>query len=189
MIKISTKFFLDQPEITDRVDKMNRRGLTSAGSLLRRGVRQSIRRTKMKASYPDDPPKTHGHGKYSLKDAYYNVDIDKLSVITGYEKSHLCEIQNLHEYGGSQTLKRPAFRKGTRVLIPTYKMKGNFVIVHNSATAKPRIIKSKYDAIAARIFYKRRLENKRFAYSPRPSLNPAIEKNAEQAVELWKDAL
>ena len=181
-------------KLANKYEKARDNSLKQTGGFLRAAVRQSIRRS-IKSSAAGDPPRTHGSGKYTLKQVLFEVNKRNVSVLVGYNKDKLADIARLHEEGGSMTMPKaiPAYRVGRRGLVPKFQR----LYVDKTGRRRGKIIGSavhkrignEWDQAAARTFYAVALAGKTFTYRPRPFMAPTIEKNATKAAQFYKDII
>ena len=109
---VSFKFVSEINKLEKSIDNMHRRCLYKAGGFNRTAMKQSIGR-KMESSNAGQIPVTHGQGKYSLKNLWFETDFNRLAAPIGFksEEDELGRIAMLHEKGGVHTFRRvPAMR-------------------------------------------------------------------------------
>lgn len=195
MIDIKATIISEMEKLQEKVNKAEKKGLKKTGAYLRQEVKRSLRRS-IKASSAGEPPRVHGTGKYTLKNVFFDVDINSLSTAIGYKDPVLDSIAFLHENGGPKTMSKnpPRFRINQSALFPNYKIhraknqKWNWVTL-KKGRAKRRKIDNVLDRRAAKLFYMTYLAGHTFKYPKRPFLEPSIKKGTARALEIWRNSL
>lgn len=104
--KQTLRIEIDPRKLASRMHKESVKALFRSGAILRKSMRNLIRRTKKKKSKPGDPPKDHTvSGEFGLKSIVYQVDKDSLSMRVGPIIESQKDLPGLLEKGGVTTFK------------------------------------------------------------------------------------
>ncbi len=148
--KLAKSLFFDRKAVSDAVSKGSKKILPRCGALLRRKMRQSMRRRK-KASPPGTPPSAHGqddahpHGPQLKEKTLYFYDPATESVVAGPAKLGRSEAASKQEFGGVIRVKvSPLSRSSARVASPKQKEAFKRKIKDGSIqrTKSPRVVKN-----------------------------------------------
>jgi hypothetical protein len=120
-VKMTVKnLFFDRAMVVREIGKINAAALSKAGAFVRRRARSSMRRRK-KASTPGSPPSAHSTDTVAtLKNILFAYDRQRQSVVIGPVRLNGSggSVPALHEFGGTQTVRRFRRQNGRNQLIP-----------------------------------------------------------------------
>lgn len=190
---VSFKFVSEVAKLDKAVTAMHKKALYQAGAFLRKSMRQSIRRT-MKSSAENTQPATHGAGKYSLKNIWFEVDMNRQSTPIGYVDNELGRIAKLQENGGTRVFKKfPSYQPGRRGFIPQYMLRstrsGKPLVVISGGSAIHKKVANANDQMAGWDFFRQNIKDKTLTYKPRPFMSATLMKNRQEALNKWRNAL